>query len=270
MVTAVVPPFLDLAGHPLRWRMLVELAGSDRQVGELMRVLGEPQGLVSYHLARLRDGGLVSSHKSSFDARSVYYRVHLDRCGELLTATGAALHPGLMSSGAALQADASSGSRAAARPLGKDRHSVKVLFACTGNGTRSQIAEALLRDKAGDVVEVVSAGSQPKPIHANTVNVLAERGIDISGARSKPISQFSGRHFDYVITLCDKVREVCPKFPGRGRTMHWSIADPSLASGTLRATLPAFRAVAADLESRIGFLTSLIDHQTKKEHARHG
>jgi protein-tyrosine-phosphatase/DNA-binding transcriptional ArsR family regulator len=261
-VIGVVPPFLDLAGHPLRWQMLVELAGSDRQVGELTRVLGQPQGLVSYHLARLRDGGLVSSHKSSFDARSVYYRLHLDRCGELLAATGAALHPGLTSSGP----------RTAARPLAKgpDRHRVKVLFACTGNGTRSQIAEAILRDKAGDIVEVVSAGSHPKPIHPNTINVLDEMGIDIAGARSKPITEFSGRHFDYVITLCDKVREVCPKFPGRGRTMHWSIEDPSLASGTLRATASAFRAVAADLESRIGFLISLIDQQTLKEHARHG
>ena len=262
MGDAVVPPFLDLAGHPLRWRMLVELAGSDRQVGELTRVLDQPQGLVSYHLARLRDGGLVSSHKSSFDRRSVYYRVHLDRCGELLAATGAALHHGLTSSGP----------RTSARPLakGRDRHRVKVLFACTGNGTRSQIAEALLRDRAGDTVEVVSAGSHPKPIHPNTINVLAEMGIDIAGARSKPITEFSGRHFDYVITLCDKVREICPKFPGRGRTMHWSIEDPSLASGNLRATAPAFRAVAADLESRIGFLISLIDQQTTKEHARYG
>jgi len=262
-VIGVVPPFLDLAGHPLRWRMLVELAGSDRQVGELTHTLGEPQGLVSYHLARLRDGGLVSSHKSSFDGRSVYYRVHLDRCGELLAATGAALHPGLTSGGP----------RASARPLARgrnQRHRVKVLFACTGNGTRSQLAEALLRDKAGDTVEVVSAGSHPKPIHANTINVLAEMGIDIAGARSKSIAEFGGHPFDYVITLCDKVREVCPKFPGRGRTMHWSIEDPSLASGTARATLPAFRAVAADLESRIDFLISLIDQQTTKEHARHG
>lgn len=241
--------------------MLVELAGSDRQVGELTRVLGQPQGLVSYHLARLRDGGLVSSHKSSFDGRSVYYRVHLDRCSELLAATGAALHPGL-TPGA---------SRTSARPLGRDRgHRAKVLFVCTGNGTRSQIAEALLRDRAGDMVEVVSAGSHPKPIHPNTINVLAEMGIDIAGARSKPITQFSGRHFDYVITLCDKVREICPKFPGRGQKMHWSIEDPSLASGSLRATAPAFRAVAADLESRIGFLISLIEQQTTKEQARYG
>ena len=240
--------------------MLVELAGSDRQVQELTRAVGQPQGLVSYHLGRLRSGGLVSSHKSSFDGRAVYYRVHLDRCGELLAATGAALHPGLPSSG----------SSTPARALGRGRRRAKVLFVCTGNGTRSQIAEALLRDRAGDSVEVVSAGSDPKPIHPNALRVLAELGIDISGAKSKPITQFGGRHFDYVITLCDKVREICPEFPGQRRAMHWSIEDPSRTPGALRATLPAFRAVAADLESRIGFLISLIDTETNKEHTRHG
>ncbi|MFM2078265.1 MAG: hypothetical protein RJA49_2155, partial [Actinomycetota bacterium] len=75
--TVVVPPFLTLAGHPVRWRMLLELAGSDRQVAELTAAVGEPQNLVSYHLGRLRAGGLVSARKSSFDGRAVYYRVHL-------------------------------------------------------------------------------------------------------------------------------------------------------------------------------------------------
>ena len=240
--------------------MLVELAGSDRQVGELTRVVGQPQGLVSYHLARLRAGGLVSSHKSSFDGRAAYYRVHLDRCGELLAATGAALHPGLRRSGRLPSAG----------PVVGERRRVEVLFVCTGNGTRSQIAEALLRERARDTVEVVSAGSHPKPIHPNAISVLAELGIDISDAQSKPIAQFSGHHFDYVITLCDKVREICPEFPGQRRAMHWSIEDPSRLPGTLRATLPAFRAVAADLESRIGFLISLIDNESNKEHTRHG
>ena len=255
----MVPPFLDLAGHPVRWRMLVELAGCDRQVGELTRLVGQPQGLVSYHLARLRDGGLVSSRKSSFDGRAAYYRVHLDRCGELLAATGAALHPALSSNAPPTEA----------RSLAKDRRHLKVLFACTGNGTRSQIAEALVRDRAGDTIEVVSAGSHPKPIHPNAIKVLAEIGIDISDARSKPITEFRGHHFDYVITLCDKVREICPKFPGHGQTMHWSVADPSLASSTLRGSLPAFRDLVEDLQSRIGFFISLIDNPSKRN-TRHG
>ena len=92
----------------------------------------------------------------------------------------------------------------------------------------------------------------------------------MSGSRSKPITEFSGRNFDYVITPCDKVREICPEFPGQGQTMHWSIEDPSRASGSLRDTLPGFRALAAELESRIAFLRSLIDNQPIKENARHG
>ena len=117
---------------------------------------------------------------------------------------------------------------------------------------------------------MVSAGSHPKPVHPNAITVLAERGIDISGSRSKPVAQFRERHFDYVITLCDKVREICPEFPGQRHAMHWSVEDPTRASGTLRATLPAFRALAAELESRIAFLTSLIDNESIKENARHG
>jgi protein-tyrosine-phosphatase len=143
------------------------------------------------------------------------------------------------------------------------------MFVCTGNGARSQIAEALLRRVAGDAVEVVSAGSHPKPVHPNAVTVLAERGIDIASARSKPLTEFADHRFDYVITLCDKVREVCPEFPGQRRSIHWSIEDPGVAPGPARATLPTFRAVAADLESRIPYLIALIDSDLEKELTRH-
>lgn len=255
--TGPVPPFLTLAGHPLRWKLLAELARSDRQVGELTRVVGRQQGLVSYHLGRLRAGGLVSSRASSFDRRAVYYRVHLDRCRELLASTGATLHPGLAAG------------TAAARPVSGARRCASVMFVCTGNGARSQIAEALLRRAAGDGVEVVSAGSHPKAVHPNAVKVLAERGIDIASARSKPLTEFVDRRFDYVVTLCDKVREVCPEFPGQRRSVHWSIEDPGAAPGPSRATLPAFRAVAADLESRVQYLIALIDSDLAKELTRH-
>jgi protein-tyrosine-phosphatase len=202
----------------------------------------------------------VSSRRSSFDGRAAYYRVHLEQCEAFLSVTGAALHPGL----------ASSGRSNPVRSPDVGQRRVKVLFVCTGNGTRSQVAEALLRERAGDTIEAVSAGSHPKPIHPNAIKVLAERGIDISDAHSKPIAQFSGHHVDYVITLCDKVREVCPEFPGGRRVMHWSIEDPSRLPDTRRATLAAFRVVAADLESRIGFLIALIDDDSQKEHTRHG
>jgi protein-tyrosine-phosphatase len=238
------PAFLRLAGDPLRWRLLSELARSDRRVGELTALVDQPQNAVSYHLGRLRAGGLVSMRRSSADARDSYYRIEMSRCGQLLAATGAALHPGL-------------GGPATPAALRRRAALVRVLFLCTGNSARSQIAEALLAHAAGGPVEVASAGSHPKPLHPNAVRVMREYGIDLTRGRSKHLYEFTGRRFDYVITLCDKVREVCPEFPGQREPIHWSIPDPA-TEGTGRASYPAFRAVAADLHTRIGFLTQAI------------
>ena len=250
-----LPAFLQLAAHPVRWGILTELAHSDRQVGELTAALGEPQNLVSYHLAKLKAGGLVSSHRSSHDARAAYYRVHLDRCREMLESTRSLLQPGLGSMGA----------------LGSRGHRRKptVLFACTGNGTRSQIAEALLRQRSAQTVDVVSAGSHPKPIHPNAIAVLAERGIDISAATSKSLDLFARRRFDVVITLCDRVREVCPPLASDDSTLHWSIEDPSRLPGATRVTMPAFRVVADDLAARIEDLLPALATTNQKEH-HHG
>jgi protein-tyrosine-phosphatase len=257
-VASAVPPFVALAAHPIRWRLLAELARSDRQVLELAELVAQPQGLVSYHLGRLRAGGVVSARRSSFDGRASYYRAELDRCGDLLADAGGALHPGLRRA------------RRAAPPLPRRRgRPVRVLFACTGNGSRSQLAESLLRAQAGEAVMVVSGGSHPKPIHPNTLAVLAERGIDASGLRSKSLAEFGGRSFDHVVTLCDRVREVCPEFPGSGTRVHWSIEDPSRIVGPPRQTLAAFRALADDLEARITFLCALIAHDPK-ETSNHG
>src|SRR3954449_5181729 len=95
MSTVAPPAFLELAGHPLRWRLLGELARSDRRVGELCELADRRQSLVSYHLRQLRDGGLVSMRRSAADARDTYYGLDLARCGELLSSAGASLHPGL-------------------------------------------------------------------------------------------------------------------------------------------------------------------------------
>jgi ArsR family transcriptional regulator, arsenate/arsenite/antimonite-responsive transcriptional repressor / arsenate reductase (thioredoxin) len=242
------PVFLRLAGNPLRWQLLDELVRSDRRVGELSALVGQPQNAVSYHLGRLRAGGLVSVRRSSADARDSYYRIELTRCGELLAATGAALHPALATIASATP------TRSTAR---RRRSPVRVLFLCTGNSARSQIAEALLEHSARDRVEVSSAGSQPKPMHPNTVRVMREYGIDIDGQPTKHVNDLIGRRFDFVITLCDKVREICPKFPGHPESIHWSIPDPA-AAGTTRASYSTFRAVADDLHRRIEFLTEAI------------
>jgi thioredoxin type arsenate reductase len=247
--TTAPPPFLQLAGHPLRWQLLRELARSDRQVRELTGMLGKPQNLVSYHLGRLRAGRLVTTRRSSFDGRDAYYRIDLPRCRELLASAGGALHPGL-----ALVPPAGDGHAAQGRRP-------RVLFLCTGNSTRSQIAEAMLQHLAGDAVEAHSAGSHPRSVHPNAVRVMRERGIDISANRSKSLSRFARRRFDYVVTLCDHVREVCPDFPGGPERIHWSIADPALETGTDDESYPAFQRATAEIEDRVRFLLHVIRQQ---------
>jgi|SRR5215469_6812518 len=236
--------FLRLAAEPVRWRLLRELARSDRHVRELTDLVGRPQNLVSYHLGKLRSAGLVSARRSSADGRGAYYTVELDRLGELLAATGRAVHPGLR---LAPTARAGPASQPGVAP-------VRLLFLCTGNSARSQIAEALAAARSMGQVEAFSAGSRPKPLHANTVHVLRELGIDAGSRSSKHLSTFAAERFDYVITLCDKVREVCPEFPGHPGYIHWSIPDPAESGDDDRATLPVFRHVAAELDRRLTYL----------------
>jgi len=254
------PVFLRLVGHPIRWRLLKELTHSDRAVRELTTLLDEKQSLVSYHLKELRNAGLVAAHRSSADGRDTYYSIDLEECGESLSTSGVALHPGL-------RLVPPPGPE---QPEGrKPRRRPRVLFLCTGNGTRSQIAEALLEHLSDGEVDVVSAGSHPKPVHPNAVRVLAERGIDISGRTSKHLDRFTRRRFDHVITLCDRVREVCPEFPGPPDTAHWSIPDPGLEGDTPEACYPAFERTASELETRIRFLLFAIHQPAGRSHT-HG
>jgi protein-tyrosine-phosphatase len=101
---------------------------------------------------------------------------------------------------------------------------------------------------------VASAGSRPKPLHPNTVRVLREYGIELAGRPPQHLSAVENQRFDHVITLCDRVREVCPEFPGRAEQVHWSIPDPAAAGRGDQDTYPAFERMAAELETRIGFL----------------
>ena len=247
------PRVLRLAGHPLRWRLLSELAHSDRRVGELCELAGRRQSLVSYHLRQLRDGGLVSMRRSSADGRDSYYVLDLMHCGELLSSAGASLHPAL----------APAPRRGARR--GRGAPLARVLFLCTGNSARSQIAEALAGELSGGAVSAASAGSHPKPLHPNAVRVMRERGIDISGRRSRHLGEFADQRFDYVISLCDRVREVCPEFPGGPESIHWSIPDPARERGSDEETLPAFERTAAELCSRLGFLIEAIEQTTTNQ-----
>ena len=238
------PAFLALAGHPLRWRLLCELAESDRRVWELTARVGARQSLVSYHLGLLRDAGLVSARPSSADRRDSYYSAELSRCGEMLGAAGASLHPGL---------------RAVPAPLpAPEDLSGRVLFLCTGNSARSQMAEALLQQLTRNRVQAFSAGSQPTRVHANAVRAMKARGVDLTGRRAKHLDEFRDQRFDCVVTVCDRVREVCPELPGATRTIHWSMPDPAESGGDDEATYPAFERSAAELALRMPFLVQLL------------
>ena len=128
-------------------------------------------------------------------------------------------------------------------------HLARILVVCTGNAARSQMAEAFLAGIAG--VAAASAGTHPAGVHPLTVRVLAEVGIDWSGARSKPITEMLDREWDLVLTVCDHAREACPVLPGARRTAHEGFPDPAAVSGADEERLDAFREVRDAIAARM-------------------
>ncbi|HUG56447.1 MAG TPA: arsenate reductase ArsC [Candidatus Limnocylindrales bacterium] len=127
----------------------------------------------------------------------------------------------------------------------------RVLFLCTHNSARSQMAEALLRTLGGERFEAHSAGTEATAVRPLAVRAMAELGIDISGQRSKTLDPYVEQRFDAVITVCDDANEACPVFPNARRRLHWSLPDPSKATGSDEEQLAVFRAVRDDLRRRI-------------------
>lgn len=128
---------------------------------------------------------------------------------------------------------------------------IRILFVCTGNSARSQMAEAMLRQMGGDDFEVASAGTEPKGVNPYAVRVLGEIDVDWSRARSKSVAEFLDEHFDYVITVCDRARQVCPVFPGEHDSLHWGLDDPAEVEGTDEQKLAAFRRTQTELAVRL-------------------
>ena len=146
---------------------------------------------------------------------------------------------------------------AAGRALGRRRgrpvstKPIAVLFVCTGNSARSQMAEALLSRIGGADFAAFSAGTEPRGVNPYTSRVLADVGIDWSGARSKSVDEFAGRAFDYVVTVCDRARQTCPVFAGTHNTLHWGLDDPAQVDGTDSEKLASFALTYAQLRQRI-------------------
>ncbi|OBS10095.1 arsenate reductase ArsC [Acidihalobacter prosperus] len=144
---------------------------------------------------------------------------------------------------------------------------VRVLFLCSGNACRSQMAEAFLRHLGGARFEVYSAGSEPTGIHPLTYAVMAESGLDLAGHSSKSLSLFASERFDYIITVCDRARDRCPTFPGDSERIHWRFDDPA---ETVEGQLPhdRFRRVRDELRERIRLWVAAQQGLARRQAAR--
>ena len=127
----------------------------------------------------------------------------------------------------------------------------RVLVLCTGNSARSQMGEGLFRQEGGHNYQVFSAGTRPSQVRPEAIDVMREIGIDISTNRSKPVEEFAGQSFDYVVTVCDNARDNCPLFPGGGQRIHWSFEDPAAVQGTDEERRAAFRRIRDQIQERV-------------------
>ncbi len=250
------PDVLKLVAHQVRWNLVQHLSHSDYRVQDLVGKLHLPQNLVSYHLKQLRQGRLVTERRSSADSRDIYYSLDLQTLRRHFLATGAAIHPVL--SAGVIRRDAGNW-HLPSQPL-------RILFLCTKNSARSQIVEGLLKHLSGGHVVVESAGSTPTTLHPAAIRAMAKIGIDISQQRSKHVDEVMHQEFDLVVTVCDRMREVCPTFPGTPRRIHWSVLDPVEAVGSDQQVDRAFEQTVEHLVIRVNLLlTELEQKRTSSE-----
>jgi arsenate reductase len=127
----------------------------------------------------------------------------------------------------------------------------KVLFVCTGNSCRSQMAEGMLKHYGNGEFEVYSAGLRPSHVHPLAIKALAELDIDITNQYSKTVNEFIGQEFSYVVTVCGSAKELCPVFPGKYNALHWSIEDPASTSGTEEEMMKVFRKVRQNILEKV-------------------
>lgn len=237
------PEIIKLLANEVRWGLLKALAMGDHQVNELVAITQQPMNLVSYHLKKMRDDELVTTRRSEADGRDVYYSADLARLRQLFHEAAAALHPAIS---------------APLTPLNVETLPFRrILFICTHNSARSQMAEGLLRHLSQNRLYVASAGSEPTSVHPDAISTMDALGIDIRAQRARPLLDYIGESFDYVITVCDRAREVCPTFPGDAVFIHWGYPDPVVVQDDAqRAAI--FKQIALHLRSRIGYFLSTL------------
>jgi ArsR family transcriptional regulator, arsenate/arsenite/antimonite-responsive transcriptional repressor / arsenate reductase (thioredoxin) len=238
------PPVLGVLAHDLRWTIVSLLVPGDLRTGELVARTGQAPSLVAYHLARLRDAGLVSARRSAADGRDSYHVLDLDALGQAVADAAGRIHPGLLPAAGE-----------AGRPDGGRPGRVQVLFICSGNSARSPMAAGWVNHLGGGLVTARSAGVTPAPLHPLAVTAMAEHGVDISRHQATRVSAYAGDAFSRVITLCDRAREDCGGLPAAAAAVHWSIPNPAHAHPP---DLDAFRATARELRRRTGYLLPVL------------
>jgi len=230
---------LKLLADDTRWRLLQALRISDHQVGELVARLNVSQNLVSYHLGILRHAGLVQVRRSDADARATYYGLNLPAIQDSYQQIGRGLQ---------LETTIVPGSTP----------TLPVIFLCTANSARSQMAEGWLRHLSYGSIPVSSAGTQPGQLHPLALQVMAEVGIDMSAQVSKGLSALLDTAPGVVVTVCDLAREQCFPCLNAPVQLHWSIPDPVQAQGSQDEQLQVFRSVRDQIGQRVESLLALL------------
>jgi protein-tyrosine-phosphatase/DNA-binding transcriptional ArsR family regulator len=250
------PALLKLLANDVRWAVVSALTRSDYRVHELAQLASLPLNLVSYHLKKLRDERLVRERRSRADGRGVYYSLDHLRLNEMFFAAGQELN---------LPANPNKSDKASHEQRArKEEKPLRVLFLCTHNSARSQLAEGILRSIGADAVEVFSAGTEPSRVHPDAIRAAATLG----GQSSKHLNEFRGQQFDYVITVCDRARESCPIFPGDPVQIHWSFPDPTAVEDP-DERLQAFLKIGHELRTRVQYLLAIMDRDRRaKAHNR--
>jgi ArsR family transcriptional regulator, arsenate/arsenite/antimonite-responsive transcriptional repressor / arsenate reductase (thioredoxin) len=240
-------PLLALLAERGGWNLVNLLARSDYHFGELKEQTALTADTLEHYLQVLREYGLISERPSDAQPDEVFYRLDLDAMRDAFAAAGAAIHP-VIGGGE----DVDTTELAQKKP--------RVLFLCTGNSARSQIAEGLMRHFSKGNVAVFSAGSKPSQVHPLAIKTMNDAGIDISNQRSKHLDEFVGQQFDYVITVCDHQHEACPVFPGNPDRIHWGFSDPVNIEGEEEQE-HAFRSTANHLRNLVRHFLILIERK---------
>ena len=248
------PEVLGVLAHDLRWTIVCLLVPGDLRTSELVSSTGQAPSLVSYHLARLRDAGLVSVRRSTADGRDSYHALDLGALGQAVADLATRIHPALIGPGPL--PDPAGRAADAPRSGSQSQAPARVLFICSGNSARSPMAAGWLNHLGAGRATARSAGITPRPLHPLAVAAMAEHGVDISGHQATRLDAWAaGDSFTRVITLCDRARENCGELPAAPAAVHWSVPDPARAHPP---DLDAFRATARELRTRIGYLLPLL------------